>query len=328
MLTVPSTLDTIVGIQSISTKFRNSTTASLLTSGIIATIDTNAQDLWLPPSVCDAFASALGLTYFPDADRYYVTDAARATLQATSPAFIFTIGTAAAGGSTITIEVPYAAFDLQARYPIFRNPTYYFPIRRAANESQYTLGRAFLQEVYLSVDWERDVFNISQAVFNSPPLDQEIVAIEPVNKTDTLVARPGQPDKPLAAGAIAGIATGVSALLLVLAGLGWWLRRRKQKAKREAEAAQTLPPDKKKDAELGTDDIHEKPLDEARTDLELDGRMVEEMYAPHGNHEMHSGKQTERASALVEANSETPIYELAETVHELPIPPHQHSHRT
>jgi hypothetical protein len=330
MLTVPSTLDTIVGIQSISTKFSNSTTANLLASGIIATIDTNAQDIWLPPSVCDAFASVLGLTYFPDADRYYVTDAARATLQATSPAFTFTIGTAAAGGATITIEVPYAAFDLQARYPIFRNPTYYFPIRRAANESQYTLGRAFLQEVYLSVDWERDVFNISQAVFKSPPLPPDLVAIEPVNKTENLVPRPGPPGKPLAAGAIAGIAIGAFALLLFLAGLGWWLRRRKQNAKRqaEAEAALNLPPDEKKDAELGADDIHEKPLDEARTDLELDGRMVEEMYAPHGNHEMHGGKQTECASALVEADSETPIYELAETVHELPTPPGQRTHRT
>ena len=311
VLTVPSTLDTIVGIQSISTKFSNDTHVNLLTDGIIATIDTNVQDIWLPSSVCDAFALALGLTYFKDADRYYVTDAARATLQTTLPVITFTIGTAATGGSTITIELPYAAFDLQARYPIFGSPTYYFPIRRAANETQYTLGRVFLQEAYLSVDWERDVFNISQAVFTSPPLPLDVVTIEPVNKTENLVPRPSQPGKSIAAGAIAGIAIGALGLLLFLAGFVWWLRRRKHNAK-EAEATQTLPPNGKKDAELGADDVHEKPLDEVRTDFELDGRTVGEMYAPHGNHEMHGGEQTELGVELVEADSETPIYELPE----------------
>jgi cbb3-type cytochrome oxidase subunit 3 len=326
---MPSTIDVIVGVQSIISKFSNGSTTTVLGSGLVATIDTNTQDIWLPASVCDAFASALGLTYFEAADRYIISDATRAALQASSPTFTFTLGTSASGGNTITIEIPYAAFDLQARYPIFGTPTYYFPLKRAANESQYTLGRSFLQEVYLSADWERDIFNISQAVFNSPPLPQEIVTIEPKNRTDNLVPRPSQPEsnsQELSTGAKVGIAIGVIFLVLFLAGLGWWFYRRKQNAKRESEALQTLPPDEKQDVELGEDGLA-KPPGGTRTDLELEGQMMVEMYAPHGDHEMHGGtKPPDHPTEAVEADSTTPIYELASPIHELPTP-EQHTHR-
>jgi hypothetical protein len=241
-----------------------------------------------------------------------LTDTARSLLQASSPTFSFTIGTAAFGGATITIDIPYAAFDLQAGYPVFGAPTNYFPLRRAANNTQFTLGRAFLQEVYLSVDWERDVFNISQAVFSSPPLAPDIVTIEPKNRTNTLVPRPG-PIKPtkLSAGAIAGIAIGAVLLISILAGLGWWLYRRKQKAK-DVNAEPTLPvnDEKKSPHELASDGV-EKPPMEPRTNLELEGRTVEELCAPLGHHEMHSpDKQPENVTELVEADSQSPIYEL------------------
>jgi LPXTG-motif cell wall-anchored protein len=176
--------------------------------------------------------------------------------------------------------------------------------------------------VYLSADWERDIFNISQAVFNSPPLPQEIVPIEPKNRTDNLVPRPGQPvssSKKLSTGAIAGIAIGAIAVILLLAGLGWWLYRRKQNAEREAEVSQTLPDDAKKNAELGEDGVAKPPVG-PRTDFELDGRMVEEMYAPQGDHELHGNKPSEQVTELVEADAASPIYELASPPHELPAP--------
>jgi hypothetical protein len=43
-----------------------------------------------------------------------------------------------------------------------------------------------MQEIYLTVDRERDVFNINQAVFNSPMLKTDIVTIEPKNSTNFL----------------------------------------------------------------------------------------------------------------------------------------------
>lgn len=47
---------------------------------------------------------------------------------------------------TVNISLPYAAFDLIAEYPLMPNRTRYFPLVRATNDTQYTLGRAFLQE--------------------------------------------------------------------------------------------------------------------------------------------------------------------------------------
>jgi hypothetical protein len=221
ILEVPrSDSNIIVGIQSITSKLPTGTVTDVLSKGIIATIDTSTADIWLPTSACDALASTFGLTYFELADRYVVSNASRAALQASSPTFSFVIGTAASGGATITIELPYAAFDLQAGYPDFdfdKRP--YFPLRRAANESQYTLGRAFLQEVYLSADWERDVVNISQAVFNRPPLPQEIVPIEPVNKTIQSGSSPAQSSKALSIGIAAGVAVGVIVPALSLSAM-------------------------------------------------------------------------------------------------------------
>jgi hypothetical protein len=62
----------------------------------------------------------------------------------------FQLGVTPKGGPSVDIVLPYAAFDLEASYPLVRHPTRYFPLKRAANDSQYTLGRAFLQEAYVN----------------------------------------------------------------------------------------------------------------------------------------------------------------------------------
>lgn len=55
-------------------------------------------------------------------------------------------------GQTIEISLPYKAFDLRAEYPIYNTTMNYFPLRRADNDSQYTLGRSFLQEALSILD--------------------------------------------------------------------------------------------------------------------------------------------------------------------------------
>lgn len=313
-LLVPATEDITVGLQSITATLSNGTVSTLLNRGVLTVMDTDIPELWLPPSVCDTFAAALGLTYHNESDRYALTDATHSQLQDMAPKFSFKIGTSVEGGETIVIEIPYAAFDVQANWPIYATPTNYFPLRRAANESQYALGRVFLQEVYLIVDWERDVFNISQAVFSAPPPEPDIIAIEPKNKT--LVALPG-PDgnsSKLGAGAIAGIVVG-SLLLIVLIGGGWWFLRRRKLAKKYAAEQAALPTDEKKaPGDFGPEAVVGKSPAE-RTNLELEGRMVEEMYAPHGESEAHYGAVEKTAHAetvteAVEMESPQPVYEL------------------
>lgn len=325
-LLVSSTQDIMVGVQSVKAKFANGTSTDFLSTGIIATIDTNADELWLPQSICDTIAAALNLTWFEPAKRYVLTDAAHVGLQKSNPTISFAIGTAASGGETINISIPYAAFDLQAGYPILGATTNYFPLRRASDPSQYTLGRVFMQEIYLSVDWERDVFNISQAAWNSPPLNPDIITIEPKNKTANLIPRPPPPassQTKLSTGAVAGVAIGAVLIILLLA-VGWWFRRRKQvkaRAQVDQETPQHVPTDEKKDTEHFAPDAPTKgsPTVEERTELELEGREVPELYAPHGESEMHyfarKPKTTEaQVTEMVEADSvaPTPIYELPE----------------
>lgn len=309
--------DVIVGLQRITSTLPNGTETILLSTGILTTIDTAVSELWLPTPICDAFASAFGLTYFEPADRYALTNAAYTALQAAPPVFRFTIGGAASGGETIEIEIPWKAFDLKASYPIFANSTNYFPLRRAANDSQMALGRAFLQEVYLSVDWERDEFNISQAAFKAPMPEPSIVTILPKEETsDTLIPLPNSQasGRSLSPGAIAGIVIGCL-LLVVFVGAGWWLRQRRQRSRADTEATNTLPVDEKKDTgdsrPDGMGDVPKDSKDQTRTDLELEARAVAEMYAPHGASEVHYGGAVREVNTeAVEADGTSPIYEL------------------
>lgn len=312
-LLVPLNPDPVVGVQSISIKSTNGTTKNALGDGIKATIDTNTPDMWLPTAACDAIASLLGLTYFQEADRYIVNETARSNLQSLQPTLSIVIGTSETAGATVTIEIPYGALDLQASYPIFGTPTNYFPLRRAANESQFTLGRAFLQEVYLSVDWERSEFNISQALFNSPPLPRDLVTIEPTDRSSSLNPQPNETgSKSMSSGAIAGVVIGAVGLLLALAGLWWWMHARRLKRKKnkqtESEQSHSLPADGKEVTQLpGT-----------RTDLELEGQAVHGAYAPYEHYGYTEYKHSGQTTEVVEADSVSPIFELAEAVHELP----------
>jgi len=67
-----------------------------------------------------------------------------------NPNITFTIANTA--GQNLDIVFPYRAFDLTATFPVLTNisnltdSVAYFPLKRADNDTQYTLGRAFLQE--------------------------------------------------------------------------------------------------------------------------------------------------------------------------------------
>ena len=86
--------------------------------------------------------------------------------------FTFTIADLPGSSNAVDIKIPYAGFNLQLSFPypglganLSSPATNYFPLRIAANSTQYTIGRTFLQEAYLTVDYERRNFSISQATF-------------------------------------------------------------------------------------------------------------------------------------------------------------------
>lgn len=142
------------------------------------------SDLWLPIAACQLFEQAFGLTYDNTTNLYIVNASIHSQLQQLDPSVTFKIGISDFEGATVDINLPYGAFDLQASSPFYPDAMSYFPIRRAANSTQYILGRTFLQEAYLVVDYERSNFSVSQALFLNP-CPQQLVAIHSVNHTSS-----------------------------------------------------------------------------------------------------------------------------------------------
>ena len=138
------TRDLVVVLQSII--YNGATQTTLLSSPIQIFVDSTDPNLWLPDIVCDAFEAAFGLKTDSATGLYLVNDTHHATLVGSSAEVAFTLADVMAGGETVTITLPYASFALQAQAPIVENSSYYFPLKRASNSTQYTLGRAFLQE--------------------------------------------------------------------------------------------------------------------------------------------------------------------------------------
>lgn len=106
---------------------------------------------------------------------------------------VFTIGADTTSTHTLNVSLPYAAFDLQlTAYPNAPNATRYFPLRRAADDTQYVLGRTFLQETYLIADYERSQFSINQCHFEEG-LPHNIKPIYPRNDTNLTISPSSHP---------------------------------------------------------------------------------------------------------------------------------------
>ena len=138
--------DLVVGLKSITSKDSTGSTASLLPLSILTFIDSSWPYIYLPTAACLLFEETFGLTWDPSLNLYTINDTLHKNLVISNPSFTFKIADSTSEGSTVDIVLPYASFDLEATFPLVPNNTRYFPLKRAANESQYTLGRTFLQE--------------------------------------------------------------------------------------------------------------------------------------------------------------------------------------
>ena len=218
--------DLLVGLQSITTDTNGG--SPLLSSGIYALINSMVPQLWLPVETCKAFEKAFNLTWNETAELYFVDDALHKSLLAENPTFTFTVGPASKAGESIAIRLPYAAFDQNLTSPLVTEETHYFPLKRAQNNTQYTLGRVFLQEAYIIADYDRANFSIAQALVPSYTEQENLIPIlPPVEKSSTGPEDPGASpvsSKKLSPGVIAGIAVGVA--LIFLGILAYYLRAR------------------------------------------------------------------------------------------------------
>lgn len=195
-------------------------------------IDSTIAELWLPIEVCKAFEQTFGLKYDNDTSLYLVNNDLHSRLLAENPSITFSLGQPYASDATVNITLPYSAFDLEANPPYrgLENSTKYFPIRQGSDESQFVLGKTFLQEAYLIVDWERQNFSVSATnwTYDQP---KDIVPIYGKKYEPQALTATGKP-KHLATGPIIGIALGAGfGLAIAVSGIGWWYWRRRQKRK-------------------------------------------------------------------------------------------------
>lgn len=151
--------DLLVGVKSITS---NASTAQLLPGGgIYAAIDSLVSTIWLPESACTAFEQAFNLTWDNVTQAYLLDNSTRASLLQRNPIITFTFSAALSDSAEVDIILPYSAFDLQLGLPYVNQETYYFPLQRAQNGTQYTLGWVVLQEAYDIADYTRRNFSIS-----------------------------------------------------------------------------------------------------------------------------------------------------------------------
>lgn len=140
------TRDLVVTLQSIS--YSGSMSAMLLSNPINIFIDSTDPNIWLPGDACDAFEKAFDLELDDETGLYLVNETHHNNLLASDAHVSFRLSDGVSG-DTVNIVLPYVAFGLTAEVPLVANSSYYFPLKRASNSTQYTLGRTFLQEAFV-----------------------------------------------------------------------------------------------------------------------------------------------------------------------------------
>ena len=131
-------------------------------AGIITTLhsnpfkisnDSTIPELSLPEQACTKFEDAFGLRWNSTVGRYLINDTHHEVLQQQNTHVTLRFGSDESGVTSIDITLPYSAFDLELDFPLNGTKQKYFPLLRATNATQYTLGRTFLQEAYFSFDF-------------------------------------------------------------------------------------------------------------------------------------------------------------------------------
>jgi hypothetical protein len=281
--------DLLVNLKSI-TSDNSSSSLDLLPDGQISIyLDSTVSTIWLPESACDAFQEAFSLTYDSDLERYLVNDTVHDALSERNPSFTFTLVNSS--GDEVDITLPYAAFDLTLSYPLAPNGTTsrYFPLQRAANNTQYTLGRTFFQEAYLIADYDRGNFTVAPCAWDANNV--ATTAVESI-LSPSLTRKAGSDDdksgSAISGGAIAGIAIGIVALIALL-GLALWLLRRKKNANKRGAAHLASTASNAEDAKSfdgaagGSNSGEAKPFISTPMGGELagDSNEIHELTAPH-----------------------------------------------
>jgi hypothetical protein len=233
----------LVTFSTISIAYDNNTSPTSSPGGFTALIDSTLPYLYLPTDTCEYLARVLNLQYDNITGLYTIDENSLQNNKQTISTITIAINPLLSPGSTTSkpganINFKYDAFVANADWQWgYESVQAIFPIRRtpAGSTTPAVLGRVFFQEAYVSADYERNVFNVSQ-VNDSNDVGSNIIPIPSLSSSS--------PGKSLSKGAIAGIAIGGFLAVLIIALICLWFcwmkpkrRRAKQKKAKEEEEA-------------------------------------------------------------------------------------------
>jgi hypothetical protein len=205
---------------------RNLTETNSQVQPFNAAIDSTLPFLYLPQSSCDTFASLLGLQFDNKTGLYLVNSTQRASNIANVDYIRFVVADYTginAAQKTATIDLRYAAFDMNMTFPVYSTVTPYFPIRVAQTGSDNVaiLGRTFLQGAYVIADYERNNFTVATAVYSASAGINAVTIFNLTTAANQNGDNGGGSSK-LGAGAIVGIVIGALIGAIVALSLLWW----------------------------------------------------------------------------------------------------------
>jgi hypothetical protein len=192
----------------------------------IAIIDSEQPHIQLPQDQCDSLQQVLNLTWHSQSKNYLISDATHDFLGRLRPSLTFVIhGRTNASDASLSITLPWESLALNLSFPHLDvgNRSRYFPIRPAKDPRKLVLGRAFLQNAYLTADYERRKFYLHQVRWpeNNETANIKSIASPAADGHGSQLSRP----------AIAGIVLGVvSLIVLITLGLLFHRRFRHKKA--------------------------------------------------------------------------------------------------
>ncbi|MCJ1251871.1 hypothetical protein MMC30_009109 [Trapelia coarctata] len=161
-------IDATLGVETGGTPFNTSDVGSLLVSGgnssVQMVLNPSVPYMFLPFGMCEAIAQYLPVTFQASVGLYtWNTADPQYKRITTSPAYLkFTFQQSIS--ANLTIKVPFALLDLTLTSPIVSQNTPYFPCKPFGSPNgQWVLGRAFLQAVFLGMNWEQGKVFLAQA---------------------------------------------------------------------------------------------------------------------------------------------------------------------
>jgi hypothetical protein len=185
--------------------------AKLLNLHLPVDLDFSRPYLELPSEACRQFENAFGLKWSEDDGLYTVDDVKHNEFVARNVSLSFTIQ---GDSGKQDFVVPYKSLVLTATFPKVAQNMRYFALQRSPMPLRGSLGRAFLQETYITAvlqDAPRGMyFNLSQARY-SPNTPSHIVEIVSAKRTGKYLSGAW------IAISVIGVAAVVTLLLLVWA---------------------------------------------------------------------------------------------------------------